>query len=95
MPLALLTGPLFVAFVWRLSKHWRWRLYSLLALFLTQLSILVLGSESRWGYAPWSGHWFDLDIPEQLMKKPALYLSIGTLSRTHFSQVFYIQLLAS
>ena len=77
MPVALLAGPLLVGLVWQVS-HWRWRTYALLAVLLTQVSVLVLGSESRWGQAPWSGKWFDVDIPKQLLEKPALYLSMDT-----------------
>lgn len=75
MPIFLLVG---ILGVWLLSLFIKGMVLRsvLLVLLLTQSILVFLGGNLRWSEGEFSGSWFDYNIPEELIDKPALYFSI-------------------
>lgn len=80
---ACLAGVLAVAFVFHLSSgRPRVRVYLLIAMFGGQVFQLYAGANYR-HEAPWDGGpWFSVQVPKDLAKKRALYLSYGIQSNS-------------
>lgn len=78
IPMACVAGVLAVALLFRLlARHRTGRNGILLALFLAQGIQLADGAEFRWNRAPWEGHWFNVEIADELARQPSLYLLVG------------------
>lgn len=82
MPMLLLASALVVGWVWHLSRNWRWRLYAIVAVLLSQLAVVAIAAEERWSGSPWTGRWFELELPPELTDKPILLISASTQSNS-------------
>ena len=78
IPMACVAAVVAVALLFRLlADHTVGRNALLLTLFVAQATPLVMATDYRWNPAPWNGGWFNVKIPEKLVKEPDLYLSMG------------------
>jgi hypothetical protein len=81
--MACIAAVLAVTLLFRLlANHSTGRNAILLTLLIAQGAQLALGADFRWNPAPWSGLWFNVDMPEKLASQPNLYLSIGMQSNS-------------
>jgi hypothetical protein len=75
LPLACVAGVLVIRLTFDIFSRWpKVRNYVLAVILGTQALQVWFGSELRWNAAPWQGQWFDITVPEELAKQPALYL---------------------
>ena len=67
IPMACVAAVLATALLFRiLANHTVGRNGILCALFIAQGTQLALGTDYRWNPAPWSGRWFNVEIPGRL-----------------------------
>jgi hypothetical protein len=78
MPMALLVGPLLVACVYFVGTGRRWVTYSISAVFVGSISLAVMGSAIRHHPSPWSGSYFDVEVPASLVDRPNTIFSLDT-----------------
>jgi hypothetical protein len=75
--MACIAGVLAIALLFRLFATPKARVYLLSALFVAQCAQLCMGTTYR-SHIPWDGHpWFEVRLPANLPRTPALYLSYG------------------
>jgi len=78
--MACVAGVLAIAMIWRLFSAPKILAYAVALLFGVQILQICEGTVYR-GHIPWAGHpWFDVRLPANLPRTPALYLSYGVQS---------------
>jgi hypothetical protein len=82
-PMSSVAAVLITALFFRLlANHKRGRAWLLITLLVAQSAQLCLSAQLRWDSAPWSGQWFNVELPPRLAKEPNLYLSLGMQSNS-------------
>jgi len=78
LPAANVAAIVLTALVFRLFvKQPKVRNYFLAAIFCVQGVQLWLGTDYRWGPAPWDDQWLKITVPNELATEPSLYLTTG------------------
>jgi Glycosyltransferase family 87 len=80
MPLALLAPiPLFWLLA-RLVRRQSFLMLSCALILAVQVAGCVIAMNPRWGPSQWTGSWFEIEMPEELIVRPNLILSIESQS---------------
>lgn len=88
LPMGCVAAVVVVASVGLLGGRPKARNYLLAAILAVQGVQVAEGMDYRWKEGPWGGSWFNVEIPQRLMREPNLYLSIGVQSNSFLVPYF-------